>query len=129
MWLPLDITSQTIIEDLPNKIVQAWSDDSNYSSNYVQKTFDLCLDKGTYDAISLCPQDSRKKRNKYIEKIKLFLKPSGFFIIVSCNWTTKELKEHFKDLCFVGELSAPQYSFGGMTGQTVSTCIFKPVFP
>lgn len=59
--------------------------------------FDLALDKGTYDAIGLCPDDPKSKRYKYRHYLTHILKPSALFIITSCNWTTKELVEFFTE--------------------------------
>lgn len=61
------------------------------------KKFDVCLDKGTYDAISLNPEDAKGCRGKYIDNVFSLLAASGLFIICSCNWTKTELLEQFKD--------------------------------
>lgn len=59
------------------------------------ETFDLCHDKGTYDAISLCPDDAQKKRLAYIKAVHHITKENGLFVITSCNWTQNELIQHF----------------------------------
>ena len=89
--------------------------------------FDICIDKGTYDAVSLNPENSYEKRQLYIKKLCSWMPDNGLFIIVSCNWTTDELKSQFSCLKFVEEIKAKSFSFGGATGQTVSTCIFQKV--
>ncbi|KAI9483968.1 MAG: S-adenosyl-L-methionine-dependent methyltransferase [Benjaminiella poitrasii] len=66
--------------------------------------YDLVLDKGTYDAISLHPDQARAKelgipgpREKYIESVHRMINPkSGLFLITSCNWTQEELIDNFK---------------------------------
>ena len=59
------------------------------------------MDKGTYDAISLCPDDARSKRRKYIENVADLLQTGpdkkGLFIITSCNWTEEELTKQLQD--------------------------------
>ena len=125
MWLRLDITAETIIKNPANNKVTTLNIKHPMPVGYEQWSFDLCLDKGTYDAVSLCPDDSQKKRLEYIESLKRLLCDSGLFIIVSCNWTCKELKCHFKDFIFLEEIPAPSFTFGGKQGQTVSTCVFK----
>ena len=63
-------------------------------------SFDVCLDKGTYDAISLCPEDAKSKRQKYIENVSELLGSGGdakrFLILTSCNWTEEELVKQFE---------------------------------
>lgn len=57
--------------------------------------FDVVLDKGTFDAISLSDElleDGRKLEEGYAEKIAQTVKPGKWFIITSCNWTEDELK-------------------------------------
>ena len=57
--------------------------------------FDVCLDKGTYDAISLNPNDAVSCQAKYIDSISSLLDCDGLFIICSCNWTKSELLAQF----------------------------------
>ena len=59
--------------------------------------FKLVHDKGTYDAISLSPQDPQGQRTKYIKNVCRILVRGGYLIISSCNWTKDELITHFKD--------------------------------
>ncbi|KAH7973787.1 hypothetical protein HPB49_005298 [Dermacentor silvarum] len=59
------------------------------------RKYDFVLDKGTYDAISLCPDNPQKKRRCYLEVVSQLLATGGHFVIVSCNWTQQELTAHF----------------------------------
>ena len=59
--------------------------------------FKLANDKGTYDAISLCPDNPKEKREKYIRNVHGILEDGGYLALTSCNWTKAELIEHFKD--------------------------------
>lgn len=66
--------------------------------------YNIVLDKGTYDAISLHPDQVQAKkdgvpgpREKYVESAhRMIEKNSGLFLITSCNWTKEELIENFK---------------------------------
>ena len=60
----------------------------------------MCLDKGTYDAISLNPNDAAGCQTMYTRNISGLLAPGGVFIICSCNWTETELLAHFYDSKF-----------------------------
>nr|XP_053632366.1 EEF1A lysine methyltransferase 2-like isoform X2 [Cherax quadricarinatus] len=75
--------------------------------------YDVCHDKGTYDAISLCPEDSHGKRLSYIKAIHRIIKENGLLIITSCNWTNDELMDHFEDY-FSKEyiIPTPTFKFG-----------------
>ena len=55
----------------------------------------MCLDKGTYDAISLSPSEAGRKRVCYIESVAALLSAGGLLVITSCNWTAEELKAQF----------------------------------
>jgi len=88
--------------------------------------FDVCLDKGTYDAISLNPEDAEGCRAKYITNVCSLLASDGLFILCSCNWTKAELLSQFKDkFDFLDDLPAPSFSFGGQSGNTVTTLVLR----
>jgi len=79
--------------------------------------YDVCLDKGTYDAVSLNPDDSCHQRGRYLASLRRLVRPTGLFIITSCNWTKDELLDHFKqDFTHFHTIPTPSFQFGGMTG-------------
>jgi SAM-dependent methyltransferase len=64
--------------------------------------FDVVLDKGTFDAISLHPDQSVAKAegrdgpaDLYVQAAGRLLKPDGVLLITSCNWTRSELEIRF----------------------------------
>ena len=59
--------------------------------------FHICIDKGTFDAISLNPDNAIEKRKQYVESLSRVLKVKGFFLITSCNWTKEELLDEFSE--------------------------------
>lgn len=101
-----------------------------------QVSFDLLLDKGTFDAISLMPSDSSDKQ-AHFEHVKglcakfkaslmaLWKDPLlGRFIITSCNWTREELEHLFgPEFTVVDQIEHPKFSFGGAEGQVVTTLV------
>ncbi|CAF1127719.1 unnamed protein product [Brachionus calyciflorus] len=101
----------------------------NKEENLNSKKYDIAIDKGTYDAIGLCPDDPRTKRYLYKEFLLRVLANDSLFIITSCNWTSKELENFFtesNEFEIVEEIKAPiTFQFGGSTGSTTSTLVFK----
>jgi hypothetical protein len=102
--------------------------------------WDLVLDKGTFDAVSLSgEQDGQGRRvcEGYGERVLQLLRPGGVFLVTSCNWTEAELRGWFEDktqateggarLRLAGRIEYPSFSFGGVKGQTISTLCFKKV--
>ncbi|KAM3912615.1 EEF1A lysine methyltransferase 2 [Leptodactylus fuscus] len=88
--------------------------------------FDLGLDKGTFDAVSLDPSGSKEKCRQYIQTLCRILKPNGIFIITSCNWTKDELLKQFgNEFEVTDELPTPTFSFGGHTGHSVTALVFR----
>ena len=95
--------------------------------------FDVVLDKGTFDAISLSEEKDAAGRRiceGYRDRVKPFVKQGGRFLVTSCNWTEQELKLWFEgegegDFQFEGRVDYPKFSFGGKTGQSVSGICFK----
>ncbi|KAH0833019.1 S-adenosyl-L-methionine-dependent methyltransferase [Lanmaoa asiatica] len=57
--------------------------------------WDLILDKGTYDAISLMDKDERGivPLESYVPRVIKLLRPGGRFLITSCNFTEDELTQ------------------------------------
>ncbi|ERE78787.1 methyltransferase-like protein 10 [Cricetulus griseus] len=111
--------------------------------------FHVCVDKGTFDAISLNPDNAVEKRKQYVKSLSRVLEVKGFFLITSCNWTKAELLDvfsegnwlhGFEDVLFwvlffclapllgfelFEELPTPKFSFGGRSGNTVAALVFQ----
>lgn len=90
------------------------------------KQFDVVHDKGTYDAISLHPENPAEKRVMYIENLYNLASSSGLLILSSCNWTEAELCtslsgkfEPYK------KIPTPTFKFGGSVGSVVTQIVFK----
>merc|ERR1712173_58158 len=83
--------------------------------------FDVCVDKGTYDAISLSAS-ATEMRPRYRARVASMLKPKGHFFITSCNWTESELSQFFSSHFKVrAVLPTPTFQFGGQTGRNVTS--------
>ncbi|XP_029962681.1 EEF1A lysine methyltransferase 2 [Salarias fasciatus] len=109
-------------EDLPNVTVKE-IDFLNCQGEL--KGFDVCIDKGTFDAISLNPVNTKEGKQLYVQSLKDALKDRGYFAITSCNWTKEQLLERFSEgFEFVQELPTPSFNFGGKKGNSVTALIF-----
>lgn len=98
------------------------SDNHGLSKNY----FKIVHDKGTYDAISLHPEDPVAKRSSYIKNTYDILVEDGYLILTSCNWTKEELLNHFKNSYdLIDELPVNSFQFGGKKGNRITQLIFK----
>ncbi|CAH2064867.1 unnamed protein product, partial [Iphiclides podalirius] len=87
--------------------------------------FQLVHDKGTYDAISLNPENAKENRQKYIAQASEMLAGNGLFVITSCNWTEDELLKHFSEkMKMKCVIPTPQFTFGGKVGSMVSSVAF-----
>jgi SAM-dependent methyltransferase len=103
--------------------------------------WDIVLDKGTFDAVSLSGErDAQGRRicEGYGERVLQLLRTGGIFVVTSCNWTEKELRNWFEaktealpvtgaKLRLAGRIEYPSFSFGGVKGQTISTLCFEKV--
>jgi SAM-dependent methyltransferase len=107
--------------------------------------FDLVLDKGTFDAISLSsstvrdPVSNTERRvcELYPAKVSRTIKPGGFLLITSCNWTEEEVIRWFTlpdagqrgkiRLEVYGRIKYPVFEFGGQKGQGVASVCFRRV--
>ncbi|XP_063836295.1 EEF1A lysine methyltransferase 2 [Ostrinia nubilalis] len=89
------------------------------------KKFGLVHDKGTYDAISLNPDNAKEHRQKYIQQVADMVTEQGLFVITSCNWTEEEIINHFSEKFNLKKvLPTPQFKFGGKVGSVVSSVVF-----
>jgi len=95
--------------------------------------WDVVLDKGTFDAVSLSNQrDDAGRRicEGYRDRVLQLLRPGGIFLVTSCNWTEAELRGWFGGESEMGRLRQVDrveyrsFSFGGVKGQTISTVCF-----
>ena len=106
--------------------------------------FDLVLDKGTFDAISLSSEtmasswDGKQRRvcEVYPAKVARMVKRGGFLLVTSCNWTEDEVVHWFTDsegaatvrqLEVWDKVKYPKYQFGGREGQGVASVCFRRV--
>jgi len=105
--------------------------------------FDLVLDKGTFDAISLSsstvhdPASNTVRRvcELYPDKVARMVRPGGFLLITSCNWTEDEVIRWFTlpgleqpgsgRLEVYGRIKYPVFEFGGQKGQGVASVCFR----
>ncbi|GJE88611.1 S-adenosyl-L-methionine-dependent methyltransferase [Phanerochaete sordida] len=96
-----------------------------------QPEWDIVLDKGTFDAIALAEKDSegRSPADGYPLRIGQVVRPGGYFLITSCNFTEDELKAKFgapeTGLKYHSRVPWPTFSFGGQSGNVYSTVAFQ----
>lgn len=99
---------------------------------WLEEGFDIVLDKGTFDAISLSDEvdeNGRKAFETYGSKVEPLMKVGGYFVIVSCNWTEDEVRKWFESarLVYHDTIKFPSFTFGGVKGQTVSGVCFRRI--
>ncbi|KAH8117827.1 S-adenosyl-L-methionine-dependent methyltransferase [Phellopilus nigrolimitatus] len=93
--------------------------------------WDLVLDKGTFDAMALAEKDAAGRRpcDAYPARVSAALKPGGFFLITSCNFTHEELLRTFTtpetELSYHSRIDHPSISFGGVKGSTYCSVAFQ----
>ncbi|KIW10300.1 hypothetical protein PV08_11262 [Exophiala spinifera] len=106
-----------------------------------QGGFDLVLDKGTFDAVSLSsatvtdPATGTERRmcEFYPAKILDMVRPGGFLLITSCNWTEEEVVSWFTgaeangtgNFAVYDRIKYPVFEFGGQKGQGVASVCFR----
>ncbi|KAH8423286.1 putative S-adenosylmethionine-dependent methyltransferase [Aspergillus melleus] len=122
---------------------------------YAKGGFDIVLDKGTFDAVSLSDEtvesteplvskttgSGTKKIQKrvcerYPDIARRLVRKGGFLVVTSCNWTEEELVQWFTrseggeaedKLQVWGRVEYPRFRFGGKEGQGVCTVCFQRV--
>ncbi|GMF70744.1 unnamed protein product [Aspergillus oryzae] len=107
---------------------------------YGEGGFDIVLDKGTFDAVSLSEEVvegdadasvagkkvQRRVCEMYPGVARRLVKKGGFLVVTSCNWTEEELVMWFTRekgegdrLEVWGRVEYPRFRFGGKEGQGV----------
>jgi len=113
----------SIVYETSNVLEESQSDDG-----VLRRCYDLCLDKGTYDAVSLSPNDARGQRSLYTTRLQRLVKRGALFVITSCNWTKAELLEQFKiGFDYVDTIPTPTFQFGGKTGNKETVLVLRRI--
>ncbi|PYH95539.1 hypothetical protein BO71DRAFT_449291 [Aspergillus ellipticus CBS 707.79] len=124
---------------------------------YDKGGFDIVLDKGTFDAVSLSDEvvkghhdrndkdegkdtaaSGKKIQRRVCERypgvVRGLVRKGGFVVVTSCNWTEEELVRWFTAsadagdrLVVWGRVEYPRFRFGGREGQGVVTVCFQRV--
>ena len=101
-------------------------------ASWVEPGFDVVLDKGTFDAVSLsCEMDEEGRRvcEGYRERVERLVRKGGVVVVTSCNWTEEELVRWFEGggggLERCGRVEYPVFRFGGRLGQSVQSVVFR----
>lgn len=98
------------------------------TQKFGNKKFDIVHDKGTYDAISIHPENPAEKRQKYIQSLYDLTSDSGLLILTSCNWTESELCTSLNGKFNLFKIiPTPTFKFGGSVGNVVTQIVFKKV--
>ncbi|KAI9702212.1 MAG: hypothetical protein M1820_006294 [Bogoriella megaspora] len=120
--------ARRIAEQREAHTVSYWKWDilSESPGNWLGQGFDIVLDKGTFDAISLSGEvdgHGRRVYEGYREKVEVLVREGGFLLVTSCNWTEAELKSFFDGglMEYFGKVHYPSFTFGGVKGQTIIT--------
>jgi EEF1A lysine methyltransferase 2 len=143
LWKRLRASHTTEYNDISFAVFDVIHDNPKTASWWnlnSQNGFDLVLDKGTFDAISLSSEiislpdgSSKKVFEVYPQKVGALVKPGGYFLITSCNWTQEEIVKWFTGEGMEGILEVfhvieyPAFKFGGKMGQGVVSVCFRKV--
>ncbi|KAF2817612.1 S-adenosyl-L-methionine-dependent methyltransferase [Mytilinidion resinicola] len=110
---------------------EEWDILNEQAGGWLGEGWDVVLDKGTFDAISLSGQVDEQGRRiceGYRVRVEPLIKAGGRLVITSCNWTSDELRAWFEveggQLEYETSVKYPSFTFGGKTGQQVCTLSF-----
>lgn len=137
----------TDYQDIRFEVMDVIRDDPRRQDWWLEDGFDLVLDKGTFDAVSLCDdviesstsnlsqigQTPMRIHTLYPSRAIRMVKSGGFLLVTSCNWTQEEVIQWFttdKAGSSLGTaiwktIEYPRFRFGGSEGQGVCTVCFR----
>lgn len=132
------------IEFKVHDIFQEGPEDAEGVSWWEPDGWDIVLDKGTFDAISLSSETVRNSDTGkdvricelYPERVTRLVKKGGYLVVTSCNWTEEEVVRWFvetphtrqevrKEMEVSGRIKYSRFKFGGAEGQGVCTVCFQ----
>lgn len=115
-------------------------DDPSSQSWWPGDGFDLVVDKGTFDAVSLSDEMTTVRGKEvriceaYPAKAARMVKPGGYLLITSCNWTEEEVVRWFTQgadadgvLQVYGRVRYPVYEYSGAKGSSVASVCFRKI--
>ena len=96
--------------------------------------WDLVLDKGTFDAVSLSEEAAKGGLRHYVNVTRRLVKKGGRVVVTSCNWTEEEIRRWFEEgsegegtLVYEGRIEYRKFRFGGGEGSSVCTAVFLKI--
>ena len=102
--------------------------------------FDLVLDKGTFDAVSLSAEtvelegQSVRIVELYPRKVARMVKSGGFLMVTTVNWTEDEIVRWFTEgpgvenvLELHGRVQYQVYEYGGHKGSAIASICFRKI--
>ena len=114
---------------------EQWDLLNDAPGDWLNAGFDMVLDKGTFDAISLMShlrfdhETTPHPCDVYREKVIPLIKPGALLCITSCNWTKPELLDWLApangELEYFKEAKYPTFTYGGKTGQSIVTIVLR----
>ena len=139
--------NQKVCKNIRFDVMDIIIDEPQRQEWWLKDGFDLVLDKGTFDAISLSGavvnastsrlsqprRASERIHTLYPSRALRLVKPGGFLVVTSCNWTQQELIHWFtageadsnRGVSVWQTIEYPKFRFGGQEGQGVCTVCFK----
>ena len=129
MAVELALKSNKLNEQWEQRITSVFRADLCCADFDISKfnTFDVGIDIGTYDAITLRPPDEMSETEhqqrvaNFIDNVSKMVQQR--LVIASCNWTMNEIEKSWGAKWMVDRvLPTPTFRFGNKEGRTV-TCI------
>jgi hypothetical protein len=89
-------------EEVINDVDTDWRVEDLLRHDFMGETWDLVMDKGTFDALALSNEKVEEENGKarlpslvYPERVSKLVKEGGFFLITSCNFTEEEIRKRY----------------------------------